>query len=73
MSARVTDDIIPDQLLPALAQSEQAPMKAWLLALVSFVLATATAWCQRSDPTPLRFHDAAEETRSAPLVTELRL
>ena len=46
-------------------------MKPWLLALV-LVLATATAWCQTSDPTPLRFHDAAEETRFRGLVTELR-
>jgi cytochrome c biogenesis protein CcmG/thiol:disulfide interchange protein DsbE len=37
----VTDGIIHDQLLPALAQSEAGPMKPWLLALV-LVLATAT-------------------------------
>ena len=46
-------------------------MKARLLAL-ALVLATATVWCQTSDPTPLRFHDATEETRFRALVTELR-
>jgi len=46
-------------------------MKARLLAL-ALVLATATVWCQTSDPTPLRFHDTTEETRFRALVTELR-
>jgi cytochrome c-type biogenesis protein CcmH len=46
-------------------------MKRWLFGIV-LALATATAWAQTSDPAPLRFHDAAEETRFHALVTELR-
>ena len=46
-------------------------MKPWLLGIL-LTLVTALAWAQTSDPTPLRFHDAAEETRFHALVTELR-
>lgn len=46
-------------------------MKPWLLAL-ALALATTTAWCQTSDPTPLRFRSSQEETHFRALVTELR-
>jgi cytochrome c-type biogenesis protein CcmH len=46
-------------------------MKRWLFGLL-LALATATAMAQTSDPAPLRFHDASEETRFHALVTELR-
>jgi cytochrome c-type biogenesis protein CcmH len=46
-------------------------MKGWILAF-ALALAAATAHGQTSDPAPLRFHDAAEETRFHALVTELR-
>ena len=46
-------------------------MNAWLLGIL-LVLATAIAGAQTSDPAPLRFHDATEETRFHALVTDLR-
>lgn len=46
-------------------------MRSWLFGMM-LALAAATAWAQVSDPAPLRFRDAAEESRFHALVTELR-
>ena len=45
-------------------------LSIWLL-LVLLSFGTA-AWAQSSDPTPLQFHDNAEETRFHRLTAELR-
>ena len=43
----------------------------WVLALC-LAVCSVTAFAQASDPTPLQFHDAAEETRFHRLTAELR-
>ena len=46
-------------------------VRRWVLALC-LAVCSVTAFAQASDPTPLQFHDAAEEARFHTLTAELR-